>query len=156
MAGVGTRILFYRQQKSEVVFTYSFPPLFQTHTGWPAACCFTLFCSPSCWWLVRVRGWVWWRGVSSPPPPALQPAWLGPVLGQPQPVSVVIIFLNILRIRVVDPEWFFLDPTPDPYPTSDPDPTFKEVSAPTPDPDPLLDPPNSHCICEITTIYKVF
>ncbi len=29
--------------------------------------------------------------------------------------------------RVVDPEWFF----------SDPDPTFREVSALTPDPDPV-------------------
>jgi hypothetical protein len=66
------------------------------------------------------------------------------------------MFLN----RVVDPEWFVSDPTPDP--------TFKEVSAPTPDPDPLFwirqrwSPPrescaaNSHCIHEITLIYEVF
>jgi hypothetical protein len=33
--------------------------------------------------------------------------------------------------RVVDPERFVSDPTPDP--------TFKEVSAPTPDPDPVSD-----------------
>ncbi len=32
--------------------------------------------------------------------------------------------------RVVDPEWFVSDPTPDP--------TFKEVSAPTPDPTPAI------------------
>ncbi len=36
-------------------------------------------------------------------------------------------------IRVVDPK-FVSDPT------TDPDPTFKEVSASTPDPDPVLDP----------------
>jgi hypothetical protein len=33
-------------------------------------------------------------------------------------------------IRVVDPEWFVSDPTPDP--------TFKEVSAPIPDPTPAI------------------
>jgi hypothetical protein len=34
--------------------------------------------------------------------------------------------------RVVDPEKFVSDPTPDP--------NFREVSSPTPDPDPVLDP----------------
>jgi hypothetical protein len=36
----------------------------------------------------------------------------------------------VVKTRVVDPELFVSDPTPDP------NPTFKEVSAPTPDPDP--------------------
>ncbi len=40
--------------------------------------------------------------------------------------------LSRLVFRVVDPEWFVSDPTPDP--------TFKEVSAPTPHPDPVSDP----------------
>jgi hypothetical protein len=71
----------------------------------------------------------------------------------------------VLTSRVVDPECFVSDPTPDP--------TFKDVSAPTPDSDPTPDPNpvsdpatlvsasrelrgNSHCIREITTIYLVF
>ncbi len=38
----------------------------------------------------------------------------------------------MVKTRVVDPELFVSDPTPDP------NPTFKEVSAPTSDPDPTL------------------
>ncbi len=53
------------------------------------------------------------------------------------PISLLIrkdenAALYSLTSRVVDPEWFVSDPTPDP--------TFKEVSAPTPDPDPVSDP----------------
>ncbi len=44
---------------------------------------------------------------------------------------------HILHIMVVDPEWFVSDPT------SDPNPTFKEVSAPTPEP--TSDPDSGSC-----------
>ncbi len=74
------------------------------------------------------------------------------------------MFIHLIEIsRVVDPEWFVSDPTPDP------DPNFKEVSAPTPDPDPVSDPATLvsaprelrgklalYSIREITTINKVF
>ncbi len=75
-----------------------------------------------------------------------------------------------IRLRVLDPEYFASDPTPDPYPT------FKEVSAPSPDSDTEPTPDPDHVsgpatlvspsrelrgklafyIREITTIYKVF
>jgi hypothetical protein len=74
-----------------------------------------------------------------------------------------------MAARVVDPELFVSDPTPDPtfkeVSASTPDPTPDPVSDPTPDPvsDPAtLSPPqescpaNSHYIREITMIYKVF
>ena len=76
-----------------------------------------------------------------------------------------LIRIQNLGSRVVDPEWFFSVPTPDP------DPTIKEVLALTPDPeldpDTVSDPAtlvsackccaaNSHCIRKITTIYIKF
>ncbi len=47
-------------------------------------------------------------------------------------IHVQIIIVPCVFIRVVDPEWFVSDPTPDP------DPTFKEVSAS--DLNPVSDP----------------
>ncbi len=58
--------------------------------------------------------------------------------------------LDELLSSVVDPEWFFSDPIPDP------DPTFQRVSDPIPDPDPIWICRNLHiyiCICTHTHMH---
>jgi hypothetical protein len=47
---------------------------------------------------------------------------------------VATVLGSIPASSVVDPEWFFSDPIPDP------DPTFQRVPDPIPDPDPTPDP----------------